>query len=553
MAALRDRVDCEDLQDEVDGLHIAVPNTPMTDKTKQGLLLLLITTPWLILASVEMKRQAAVSELSRLRANRTGVSSPLGQAKNATQVPGDIDDGTFPDSGNDSLLGMSEDNFFIHTVYDDLHYRRVCAPVHSSHICLTMRYPFPIPQQDSKTPYAKPVQELFYDEEVNVHFVDGMELEACMDRAETVGDAAVKACLDLHHDATNSDKSTATAVWSRIRNGETELYGIDSDEQRQRVHDYFRNQVVIVLGASPSPPITETLHQLFDECQRVDKWDGLGSLHPFHGLKSLKSGQDVCLPQDARDDSLTRWKSLTHKDEWTMLLHDSFYPADHGHTFYNHSIPDGLSIVPELEKIKDFSGWDRVKFTLIIEHPIAHIQNQDLMEMSYDYSVSLQNKWTQVFLNATQGDPYDKLKADGLEFSLIAFDGSPQFFPTESGGYTGKIHPFKTEEEFLKQGGYEGWTPDMGSRCRGFLPPTGNLTKFNDLGRKFYEQNGLDMQWYGRTWEFINMVWFSVKGTNGWGNKGLDCTHGHGAGSAVSNMHKFFLMAMIDDHFDNTA
>lgn len=31
-------------------------------------------------------------------------------------------------------------------------------------------------------------------------------------------------------------------------------------------------------------------------------------------------------------------------------------------------------------------------------------------------------------------------------------------------------------------------------------------------------------------------------------NKGLDCTHGSGA---FIQMHKYFLMAMVDDHYDN--
>lgn len=531
--------------------------TETSSSQRKGLFILLLLAPWLVWAFTERQREIAVTELSQLRSEQK-------QSHNATTITesnalqNSTANSTNPNSGTTREEPPDEDDpYVIHTIddYNDLHYRRVCAPVHSSHICLTMRYPFPIPRQDPTLPYAHPVAEQFYQEPVHVHFVDGEELAECEDDNKD-GDAIVKDCIELHRKP--EDTLTAIGVWSRIREDEDgaethSLFGIDSDEQRRKMHDYFRNTVVMVLGASPSPPITDTLKQLFDECQQVDKWDGLGSLHPFKGFQSLKHGQDVCLPQDTRDDSLTRWMSLQHQDEWTMLLHDGFYPQDHGHTFYNHSIPANLSVAEEMEKIQAFSGWDHIKFSLIIEHPIAHIQNQDLMERSYDYIVSLQNTWTQVFLNATRGEKYKKLRAKGLEFNLIGFDGSPQFFPTESGAYTGMLHKFANEDEFLAQGGYEGWTPALGSRCRGFLPPTSNLTQFNQLGRDFYEQNGLDMRWYGRTWEFINMVWFSVKGTMGWGPKGLDCTHGGGSGAAVSNIHKFFLMAMVDDHFDSTG
>ena len=67
-------------------------------------------------------------------------------------------------------------------------------------------------------------------------------------------------------------------------------------------------------------------------------------------------------------------------------------------------------------------------------------------------------------------------------------------------------------------------------------------------GLEAYASKGLDMHWYGRTWEFLNLVWFSVKGTSaGWGPKGLDCTHGVRPSAAISQMHKYFLMAMVED------
>lgn len=46
-----------------------------------------------------------------------------------------------------------------------------------------------------------------------------------------------------------------------------------------------------------------------------------------------------------------------------------------------------------------------------------------------------------------------------------------------------------------------------------------------------------------------------MHGTLDGGEQGvsLDCTHGGGGGTggAVSEMHKYFIMAVVDDHFDN--
>jgi hypothetical protein len=119
-----------------------------------------------------------------------------------------------------------------------------------------------------------------------------------------------------------------------------------------------------------------------------------------------------------------------------------------------------------------------------------------------------------------------------------------------------------TEAEFIQNGGDPLF---LGSRCRGPLQPSSNLTKLNAVGREAYAQSGLDMRWYGRTWEFLNLFWFQVEGTRGWGSRrhtwgNLDCTHSGGPYSAhgskldytgMSCMHKYFLMAMVDDHFDN--
>jgi hypothetical protein len=67
---------------------------------------------------------------------------------------------------------------------------------------------------------------------------------------------------------------------------------------------------------------------------------------------------------------------------------------------------------------------------------------------------------------------------------------------------------------------------------------------------------GLDLNFYGKTWEFTNLFWFQtrkwIKGRNG----GLiDCTH-HDDGRSESGaycMYRYFLQAMIDSHFETES
>jgi hypothetical protein len=188
--------------------------------------------------------------------------------------------------------------------------------------------------------------------------------------------------------------------------------------------------------------------------------------------------------------------------------------------------------------------------TIFSEHPIAHAQNEVMMTTNFDFVKSLQERWTEVMLNVTKDSKLKEiLRNNHIEIAnIIAFDGSPQFFPSESGGHNVEIKNAGTEADFIKKGGYPGWKPEYGTKCVGPLPPTSNLTKVNNIAKAAYEKNGLDMRWYGRTWEFINMFWFQTKG---WGRGGLDCTHGGPSHAGMSCMHKYFLMAMVDDHFDN--
>jgi len=103
----------------------------------------------------------------------------------------------------------------------------------------------------------------------------------------------------------------------------------------------------------------------------------------------------------------------------------------------------------------------------------------------------------------------------------------------------------KSEKAFIEQGGYEGWIPEYGTKCRGPVPPSSKLTDVDDLVRQRFKDLGHDPGFYLYVWNFVNMMWFTAKG---WTEQhGLDCTH---SSQNYNCVHAYFLMAMIDDFYD---
>jgi hypothetical protein len=171
--------------------------------------------------------------------------------------------------------------------------------------------------------------------------------------------------------------------------------------------------------------------------------------------------------------------------------------------------------------------------------------------------------------------------------NMFVFDGLPQYFPTETAAYRSELNQYHSEENFLQNNGYSGWHTEFGSSCRGPLPSNSPLKEVATNIRQDWMDQGFDMRWYGRTWEFANMFWFQTKmcklpeacvlaldtpflrgylsvcesynrccyfllTRSGKGKDGqLDCTHsveGQVRGSYA--VHKFFVQAMLDDYFE---
>lgn len=419
-------------------------------------------------------------------------------------------------------------------------YRRVCTLVHSSELCLTLRFPFAVEPQDPKYEYPHPVDERMYELAPWMYMVDGNNLLAC--RNATVGtiDEQVMACLERFALSLNDPSKAVVAVWTRTKikptRGTTDFYGVlVSEEQGRRIDEYFDKHVVLVLGASPAPAVTECLSGLFGRCQN-------GGIKPV---------SNQCEGHTLHERELgNRYTYGNLPDDKTFIGVMSYLPNDGSHGRYHSlSAKDILAIV----KMPDFQRPDptvKRKLSLIIEHPIAHVQNQNMIREQWDAIETIQHGFPQQIMNIYTPEGRKILSDAGWEPGhVIAFDGIPQFNPTQTGAFEWSMMTLANEEKFIANNGYEGWLKDYGTQCRGPLPPQSTLKKVNDLARQGYTDAGLDLKFYGRTWEFANQFWFVVKGWTP--TKGLDCTHAKQFGTGLSCVHKYFLQLMVDDHYES--
>ncbi len=138
----------------------------------------------------------------------------------------------------------------------------------------------------------------------------------------------------------------------------------------------------------------------------------------------------------------------------------------------------------------------------------------------------------------------------GFELNhVIVFDGITQHFPTVTGAYTPEVHSCRKGEQTCD--GLPDWKiEDHGPlNCVGPVPRSSLFRKMIQVERSQFMKNGLDMRWYGMSWEFTNLFWWQHRA---WESRvgSLDCTHYQNAGGGVS-MYKYFLQAMIDDYLLN--
>ena len=176
-----------------------------------------------------------------------------------------------------------------------------------------------------------------------------------------------------------------------------------------------------------------------------------------------------------------------------------------------------------------------------MQHSIAHIVRQPDLLNAFDETVTYQKDCVNGPLGVISPDAKAALADMVYELNpLVVFDGIAQHFPTETGAYTPEIAKCKAGNGTCDE--LPGFNIEEHGpvNYRGPVPRSSLYHKFLGTERTQFREDGFDMRWYGKTWEFTNLFWWQH---NGWGRRGLDCTHG----GSQDWMYKYFIQAMIDD------
>jgi hypothetical protein len=447
-----------------------------------------------------------------------------------------------------------------HIIFEDKKYRRICAQVHSSILCLILRHPFDVPLQNQNVSFPSPVSPLFYELK-GVTILEGSRLDRCRQQNRTsavVGGGSNRKSLfwdSVHHCLeeevesiqTEQDRnSTVLGVFTR-ENMYTgiDYFGTGSQAQKNRAHRFFANQTVVLLGASPTPGVTDCLTSLFEVCKKTNPGQ-------YECRETAKNGAAV-------------------SDGLTVDLHYTHYfpkPKGRGHDFHLNG-----NVISQLETRNVTNGDDgsasrRLRdLTVLVEFPFAHTQTESMLRNRHELVVYNHVAYVEHVLNLTNaaGELADK----GWKLHrMIAFDGLPQHFPTRTNTFV-QANSKKTVE----QGSYPNWRREHGIGCTGPVPPNSEQTQASRISRRTFEnhEDVFDFQFYGKVWEFSNQFWWQTKGQI-FGNRGsrLDCTHHQTSRAGSKNdcgsyftypagskndcgawcMHKYFVQAMVDDHYE---
>lgn len=456
-------------------------------------------------------------------------------------------------SSSQRTLDEDEDEEVPHVVLDDLKYRRICTTVFHAELCMIVRFPVDIPLQDANVTFPKPVEVRMYQRS-RTRFIDGRPLDDCRrsfllanstitttptttreNNTNRQDDRTFHDCLE-HQSTLHPDTTLVLFTRRRVAvGGRADWYGHQSVDQRRRVQMFFDGHHIVMLGASPTYNVAVCMADLFRTCQA---FQGQHTTCDSTTMEVMRYEPPVQLPMRGN-------RSVEHRPRHMM----------------NHIMP-----LMEFLRSRNISQWASANrsvpttgrfqspnlrpLTIMVEFPFAHMQTQDMISDLFDQVQYNQHRYAQTIMNLTTPDSREELARLGFELkTMIVFDGLPQHFPTETGGYTEKIHEYTTEREFLEHGGYPGWRPELGSACRGPLPPSSMLKQVNHLARKAFVKYGLDMNFYGKTWEFANQFWFQEAM---WKRAPmLDCVHSAKIRTGLSCIHKYFVQAMVDGYYES--
>lgn len=498
---------------------------------------------------------------------------------------------------NDTLLDDDEDYYY--------YYRRVCQSVGSDSIlCLTIRFPFPVPIVDDIAPrefleliqpdstvdpttnntrsdalydgIVTNVDERFYTVLNDTHqlafFMDGEQLRYCQENilpssTFAVNDQRVKICLDWAANAT-TDSNPVVAIWTRGRTKlrqsnstpspensteannfttlEFELFGIrDEEKLNTATYDYLANHTVLWIGGDSTVQDT-----------------ALCAMDVFYPIECGKL------------TSLTA--SLLHTD-----VHFARVCSNPGKGKIISAVltylPQGVESSPSLptkslattlieselfpalaETVQyDPNGNSTVNNTntvdallhplsLIIQYPLGHTTSHEFLLNRWDDAVQFQRDFMKELLRIQSDDSRQQLREVGYDLQhIIVLDGIPQFYPTSTGSYTTLLDIMSGEEDFWSHGAYRGWDPRYGSRCLGPHTSRSAQATLNRIIREAISEEGLSLPvLYGPTWVFANEFWWQ---TRAWlFHHGLDCSRSSPV-SGLSCVTKYVIKALVED------
>jgi hypothetical protein len=513
-------------------------------------------------------------------------TAPTTNMENTNYSNSDPDETTTSSSSSSSILfeGADQDYEVPIMVYGSLQYHRVCAPVgQSSVVCMTIRYSFEVPMQDPNYSYPRPVDDKFYGRNAKASMIilDGTVLDDCQTKKNqttstntTTIDEVVKQCLDslaatiTMNSLNNPQQEEVAALVIFFRHQQKKgdnnsesgskisLLGTGTGKQLENALRFFDNQVVLSFGDSTSPAVIECMYGLFgNTCQRCAKGTRAAHCGGKHEDDDNGRRQEQQRKTETTKDD-TKKVYLPEMDESYKIFIKvaGYYP-------YNirgedvHVMP-GLNLthmINELGFVRN-PGWTKLKeLTVMVPYPFAHTQTQHMMLDLWEDEVALQKGFPGYVMTVLTNEGRAYLAELGWVIKrVVVFDGYPQFFPTPTSGFFGLISNNK-KDLFVAEGGYPAkgnvpaWSPEYGHDCVGPVPPNSIMTNASRIARDSFQELGLDMRFYVRTWEFLNHFWWMTSGWNGKGGA-LDCTHG---GYGYSCIHKYLLQATIDDYYEN--
>ena len=227
-------------------------------------------------------------------------------------------------------------------------------------------------------------------------------------------------------------------------------------------------------------------------------------------------------------------------DPWDLLDQNQVFITGLG--FRNCYENTTQKLLDYAEILRDTNATSPQQSSVIVQHPIAHIMRQPDLLNTYDAMAKYQELCIKGVMEAESPATRGALSNLGFHLNhLIVFDGLTQHFPTVTGAYTPEILSCLAGEQTcdsLPEWKIEEQGP---LNCVGPVPNSSLFRKALELERSQFMKNGLDMRWYGMSWEFTNLFWWQHRAWNGVGP--LDCTH-HVKGGGGAMMYKYFLQAM---------